>query len=248
MDPIVANMRPIQKNVQKSIAQGVKATTTPQLRVGGLQAGVGSWRPPTGSTIITGPPTGAPPRSGSKVNVPQVIGTLGPTACEYIQDPILRDICKAGTTLIGGTGTQPPGGTNLPVNQPIPTSGGPGCPQGKIEIGGRCVDPSAVLPGGQPFISPGPSQAVQGAFGMPAIVPEYEQRVVRNCPEGMVLGRDDLCYPKQVLPRRSKYRKWRPGRKPLFTGGDLAAIRRAERLKSKAKRIGKDLGLKVSNR
>ncbi|MEE8538012.1 MAG: hypothetical protein V3S71_08380 [Acidobacteriota bacterium] len=57
------------------------------------------------------------------------------------------------------------------------------------------------------------------------------------CDRGYVLGTDNLCY--WNLPRNSKLRKWRPGRRPMFTGGDLNAIARAGRLSDKAEEIFK---------
>ncbi len=67
--------------------------------------------------------------------------------------------------------------------------------------------------------------------------PSMIQRAVRRCQAGYVLGRDNLCY--WHLPRNSKWRKWRPGRKPLFTGGDLNAIKRAASLGDAAEEIFK---------
>lgn len=149
----------------------------------------------------------------------------------------LQAICEAagGAILGGGNG----GGAGLAPQQ---------CPEGTIRVGDQCLAPGDAFPGGDPFITEAGGNAVQGAFGLPAITPVREQRVHRNCPDGMVLGKDNLCYPKAILSRRSKFRKWRQPRRPLFTAGDLNAIRRAERLKGKAKKIGKDLGFKVTKR
>jgi len=60
----------------------------------------------------------------------------------------------------------------------------------------------------------------------------------RRCPARYKLGIDNLCYFN--LPRNSKFRKWRPGRKPLFTGGDLNAIATAGKLADAAEDIFKD--------
>lgn len=62
--------------------------------------------------------------------------------------------------------------------------------------------------------------------------------VRRRCPRRYKLGIDNLCYFN--LPRNSKFRKWRPGRKPLFTGGDLNAIATAGKLAESAEDIFKD--------
>jgi len=69
--------------------------------------------------------------------------------------------------------------------------------------------------------------AVTGSFGMPAIRPRVEMRPHRTCPTGMVLGTDGLCYPKAVLRRDSKFREWRPGTRPVLTGGEVRAIAKA---------------------
>lgn len=66
--------------------------------------------------------------------------------------------------------------------------------------------------------------AVTGAFGMPAIRPVNIPQNHLTCPPGMVLGEDSLCYPKAVLRRDSRFRKWRPGTRPVLTGGEVRAI------------------------
>lgn len=81
----------------------------------------------------------------------------------------------------------------------------------------------------------GGGQAVAGAFGMPAIVPDAESVTRLSCPAGMVLGRDNLCYPKAVLRRDSKFRKWRPGMRPILTGGERHGIAKAKRSTNKAR-------------
>lgn len=58
-----------------------------------------------------------------------------------------------------------------------------------------------------------------------------------RCRKGFVLNTDNLC--EWGLARNSRARKWRPGRKPLFTGGDLNAIKKAESLSEKAENIFK---------
>jgi len=60
------------------------------------------------------------------------------------------------------------------------------------------------------------------------VSPIVDTRTHLRCPAGYVLGRNNNCY--WNLPRNSKWRKWRPGRKPAFTGGDLNAIARAGKL------------------
>lgn len=183
------------------------------------------------------PPGPMPPGPGP--TQPPTGGPSGPfsgpisTICATIENPTLRALCELG----GGIGSRF-----------LPGAGTQECPEGKVRIGNTCVDPGAAFPGGEPFLTTAGGVAVQGAFGMPAITPDVEARQVRDCPDGMVLGKDNLCYPKAILSRRSRFRKWRQPRRPLLTAGDLNAIRRAERLKGRVKDVGKDLGLKVTNR
>jgi len=76
--------------------------------------------------------------------------------------------------------------------------------------------------------------------GSPApqgVVPAIRDGVRRRCPKRYVLGINNLCY--FGLARNSKFRKWRPGRKPMFTGGDLNAIDRADKLSDGAEEIFK---------
>jgi hypothetical protein len=108
-------------------------------------------------------------------------------------------------------------------------------------IGGPCIFPFRKAPDGtcKLFVGdqPGPNgggdpvgefTATAGAFGMPAMVPMSVQTVTHRCPPGMVLGRDNLCYPRQVLRRDSKFRKWRPGPRPWGTPGQISAVRKAK--------------------
>jgi len=120
------------------------------------------------------------------------------------------------------------------------------CPPGRIRVGTACVKPSAALPGGVPLTTQAGGQAVQGAFGMPATTPDFETRTTRRCPKRMVLGFDDLCYPKAILPRRSKFRKWRGEPRPTLSVGDEKAIRRANRAKDRVLKLAKEAGLHAS--
>lgn len=86
-------------------------------------------------------------------------------------------------------------------------------------------------------------EAVVGAFGMPAMVPEEEMRTTLVCPRGMVLGDDDLCYSKAVLPKRSKFRKWRGQARPPVSAADARCIRRAAAAKERVLQLAKDVGL-----
>jgi len=86
-------------------------------------------------------------------------------------------------------------------------------------------------------------EAVVGAFGVPGLVPAFENVPTLRCPPGTVLGRDDVCYRKGSIP--IQFRKWRPGPKPFLSGGDRKCLLRADRLrKSKtSRRILRQLGM-----
>jgi len=134
------------------------------------------------------------------------------------------------------------------------TSGGAAiaCPEGMRETAdGRCVDITTAWQGGQgvipglddclpgqtrvgdictwPGTPAGPAgEAVMGPFGA-GLEPFFATMNVRRCLPGMVLGRGNnglpLCYNKSQL--KNSERLWPAARKPLLTGGDLNAIRKA---------------------
>ncbi len=141
------------------------------------------------------------------------------------------------------------------------------CAPGQLRVGGLCIDPLGTgLPGFG--IAPVPQtptttgvstmptgQAVVGSFGLPAMVPETVGSIrrrdgtvapIRRCGPRMVLGTDDLCYPKALLPRRSKFRKWRQPPRPAVSAGDVKAIRRAGRAKDRVLVLAKSVGLHAS--
>ena len=106
---------------------------------------------------------------------------------------------------------------------------------------GTCIVLLAGAPGGRPMITSADGAgalefggAVVGAFGMPAIAPVLEVREHRSCPSGMVLGEDELCYPKEILRRNSRFRKWRPGMRPILTGGERRGITKARQSVNRA--------------
>lgn len=141
------------------------------------------------------------------------------------------------------------GGRDRPSTPPGFTGGDAGvqrCGEGKIPFMGGCVSPGDAFPGGAPLMVPAGGVAVQGAFGLPAMRPALIQRTVRKCGPGMVLGKDNLCYPKQVLGPRSKYRKHRRPPRPPISSADVRAIRRAARAKDRVADLGRDVGLHVS--
>jgi len=74
--------------------------------------------------------------------------------------------------------------------------------------------------------------------GMRAMTaPEVLSQTRLRCPKGYVLNLDDWCV--FGLPRNSKARKWKPGRRPKFTGGDLNAISTAAGLADEAEELFK---------
>jgi len=122
------------------------------------------------------------------------------------------------------------------------------CPTGYRWDGSRCVVEGIggyverMLPGGSTGVLPqgsgGYGEAVVGAFGVPALVPAQVGQInggpILRCPTGAVLGKDNLCYMKGSIP--SKYRKWRPGPRPLLTGGEMKMLRKINTLENKVKR------------
>jgi len=150
----------------------------------------------------------------------------------------------------------------IPRRSGVGSSGG-GCPDGWTASNGDCtrrgagggtetivnlpdIDPGIQSPAERSIA--GSAQAVAGAFGMPAIVPQAEMRRRLSCPPGMVLGEDELCYPKQVLRRDSRFRKWKPGVRPILTGGQRNSIRKARSAIMTAKDAVSGLGVTVKKR
>jgi hypothetical protein len=120
------------------------------------------------------------------------------------------------------------------------------CPPGTFKGPlGTCVDliPGGATSGGGIFIGRG--DPVMGMFGA-GVLPARMNRTVHACPAGLVLGKDNICYPKSVVGKKG--RKWNPGMKPPITGGDVAAIRRADRARGRVMSLGKDVGLYVAKK
>jgi len=126
-----------------------------------------------------------------------------------------------------------------------------GCQAGRIRIAGKCVKFGAALPGGVPFTTPvgGVGQAVMGQFGA-GLQPFVENRMVRECLPGMVLGKDGLCYNRSDIS--NKNREWPRGRRPLGTPGEMAALAKAasfgRRMENTVKRMQKIGVLKKPSR
>ena len=143
-------------------------------------------------------------------------------------------LAGVGAALADGGGSEVPSGSNL-----VPgATGGGNCPSGTISIFGKCID---VQPGGATAgagLVVGGGEAVHGYYGV-GVAPAQRSIAVRDCPAGMVLGKDGICYNRAQL--RKSERAHPPARKPLMTGGDLNAISRASSVARKLKRKNKEL-------
>lgn len=119
------------------------------------------------------------------------------------------------------------------------------CPEGTFKGPfGTCVDlmPGGSTSGGGIFIGRG--DPIMGLYGA-GIAPARSNRTVNSCPSGYILGKDEVCYRRGSISK--KERKWNPGTRPPITGGDVTAIRRAERARARVMRLGRGVGLYVAN-
>ncbi len=112
-------------------------------------------------------------------------------------------------------------------------------------IGRRCINLGALPPGGEPATSlpfggagGPPGEAVMGRYGA-ALVPGSRIIDRAECIRGMVVGNDGLCYNKSQI--KNSDRMWPKGRRPLLTGGDMAAISKAARAAGRLERTTKRL-------
>lgn len=159
-------------------------------------------------------------------------------------------------------------GQQLFGNDPGPMVQPAGCPPGwAVGLDGQCA-PGGGLPFGPPNLpalpqNPNqlPSQptgtAVVGAFGLPALVPDIvgtvetrtgERRLIRRCMPGLVLGKDNLCYPRQILGARGRFRKHPAAPKPPVTAADAKAIRQAASATNRVKRLATKVGFTCAKR
>lgn len=185
----------------------------------------------------------------SAVSTGDVIKALSP-GCDYLPSP-LKEICQGVGTVFGSPKPTTTASTgNGTAVQPAT------CPPGTVKVGNTCVSPGDMFPGGDPGMFEAGGQAVVGAFGLPALSPTIVGSVagrngvsaIRRCPRGTVLGFDNFCYPKAVLPRRSRFRKHKGDRRPPMTGADAAALRRIGTLQKRVKELAKDAGISCSTR
>lgn len=155
----------------------------------------------------------------------------------------------------------------------VPTGGGPFGPGPTLPPPGGPpgggLPPFGPPPGGLPptFGPQGPPSdpfqlpqepsgtAVVGAFGIPAMVPDIvgvvedkrgERHPIRRCIPGLVLGTDNLCYPRSFLGRRNRFRKNKLPVRPPVSAADAKAIRQAERTRHRVADLAKDVGLTVT--
>lgn len=120
----------------------------------------------------------------------------------------------------------------MPSNLTVP-SGMPCVWPARIDpVTGLCKIFAGEIPG--PDVGGVPSVA---NGGRPVVGPGARSITRLTCPKGYILNIQNMC--EWGLARNAKARKWRPGRKPLFTGGDLNAISKAASLGSAAEEIFK---------
>lgn len=151
-----------------------------------------------------------------------VYGDLTNAGCNFITDARLRAACIALGSVIsrGGGGG---GGSTLAAT----------CPEGyKPDGNGGCqvAGLGPYLPG-----DIGPQdfgwRAINGRFGA-GYTPIMVERNYRACPPGSKLGKDGVCYDRIARTNRAH----NPGRKPLFTGGDMATLARARSIQKRGRR------------
>jgi len=134
-----------------------------------------------------------------------------------------RKVAAVRNQAVGGTDVARPASFCFPPLRLDPLSG-----QCKLFVGSQeGPDPGRQV--SQPMMNGSPGRPVEypGAIAVTRL----------RCRKGFVLNTDNMC--EWGLARNSRARKWRPGRKPLFTGGDLNAIKKAESLGEKAENIFK---------
>lgn len=157
-------------------------------------------------------------------------GVDTPSYCNLITNTYARAACLAASHLLGGSG----GGSGQAAGSCPPgyrSDGRGGC---QIEgVGG-------YLPGdiGRPdFVW----QPVNGRYGA-GVSPMAVQAQRMWCPAGYKLGKDNVCY--ECLKKTE--RKWNPGTKPMFTGGEMNAFRTVARLRKKGRKLQKLIGASTS--
>lgn len=163
--------------------------------------------------------------------------------CGMISNVALKTACMAAAALLrpggggNGNGNGGGGGSSLVAQTCPPGYSGtfPDC---------RTTGMGRFLPGdiGVPDTAWSP---VNGRYGT-GVVPVAVARERLECPTGYILGKDEICYDRL----RKGDRKHNPGTKPFLTGGEVAAIRKANRLKKKFVRLsgGKNALFRMSKK
>ena len=204
---------------------------------------------------------------------PRAPRRAAPAPAVVTQPPRVR---PSRQELVFGTGTALE--LSSTIARELAGAGGLGCSPGFArDSKGNCVSEATLRPGIRQFLSsriPGGSSgirapasirrapsaagaAVVGAFGMPALEPMEVGTITRNdgsvgpllrCAGGFVLGTDELCYPREILRRNSRFRKWRPGLRPILTGGQRSSIRKAKTAITTARDAISGLGVSVTKK
>lgn len=182
---------------------------------------------------------GLPPPPQSRSVVGDVLRGLGQDALDFAGDLAKQKIEE----LLGGSMRDDSGPGPSILAQPTTDE----CQKGTFRParGLPCID---IFPGGANqgtgmVASPGEFGTTSGAFGIPAAIPHQFTQTRRKCPPGMVLGRDNLCYPRQVLSRRNRMRKWRGSPRPPISRKDVRALQTIERVQNTIKGLAKQAGL-----
>jgi hypothetical protein len=176
------------------------------------------------------PPSGLPV---APTTVPQ---TLGGAVNQGIAEGLTEAIAAIPGIIAGRSGS---GGSEPASSQTVPGNFAPAsssCGPGLIRVGDQCVNPAAAFPGGTPMITPAGGSLVYGRYGV-GVEPTAVSRVSRKCPAGMKLGKDGICYERLARGQRLHD----PGARPLLTGGEMAAIRKATRAAGRLARTQKSL-------
>jgi len=173
---------------------------------------------------------------------------------------------KAGIgVLTGGLGGSTGSGSNSgqTSSAALSSEGTGSCPSGyERDSTGNCVKSGfggaveRFVPGGQTgTLADQYGEAVVGSFGIPAIVPMQTGTVRKRdgtvnptlgCPPGAVLGKDNLCYMKGSIPRQ--FRKWKPKPRPVMSAADGKTLRKADRLRTKVKKLATSSGFSCRKR
>jgi hypothetical protein len=188
---------------------------------------------------------------------------------DVVSAGILKDLGKIGLGAVTGLVTGGPAGAVVGAGaaaSALLAGQGSGsvssltgtCPSGFELRQGVCVQVERapgiggfferLVPGGSTGMQMAGGTAVQGSFGLPAIEPRVLSTIKMRCPRGLVLGTDNLCYPKAILSRRSRWRKWKLPQRPPVTAAQARALNQIDSIRNSVKELGKKADLTVSSR